>query len=164
MLGYWRSAPCSGVSPFSRPPHDVSAIFQEAEGIEALGIHGGEYFAVGGSGELVGGLFGGAKGGADFAVALAVVDAFGELSETRGKGEHRLFEACFRIRGRRRGRAGDCPGRGPVGFGFRGGGLVCREIEVVNVVPMMADLAPVEIPSGVAHGGGAVGGAFGGIK
>ena len=50
---------------------------------------------------------------------------------------------------------------------FRSGGkLGDREVEVVNVGPVMPDLALVEIAKGVAHGAGGVGGevAYGRIE
>jgi hypothetical protein len=62
----------------------AAATFQETEGIDAVESHGGEFFAEGGdggSGELVGGLFGDTKGCADLAVGFAVTDAFGDFAE-----------------------------------------------------------------------------------
>ena len=57
--------------------------------------HGFEFLAKGGnggSGEFVGGLFRDAEGGADFAVALAISDAFCHEPEPGGKSTHGLFQ------------------------------------------------------------------------
>ena len=65
---------------------DAAATFKKTQGIEALEAHGFEFLAKrgdGGSGEIVGGLFGDAECLADFAVALAITDSSGHAAEAR---------------------------------------------------------------------------------
>ncbi len=129
--------------------------------------HGFEFIAEssdGGSGEFVGGLLGDAERVADFAVALSVANACGDLAETRREVGHRLFEAFpgFKSSGaisHRTVTSGNL-----LNAGFRsGGGLGNWKVEIVNVVPMVPDLPFVEIAQGIAHGVGGIGGevAFG---
>jgi hypothetical protein len=67
---------------------DATATFtlQQPEGVEAGEAHGFEFIPKGGDGgvgEFVGGLFGNAERSTDFAVALSIADAFGDLPEPR---------------------------------------------------------------------------------
>lgn len=64
---------------------DATDTFQKTEGVESLEAHGFEFFAEAGDGnfgEFVGGLFGNAKDGSDFAVGLAIPDAFHDLNKS----------------------------------------------------------------------------------
>jgi hypothetical protein len=63
---------------------DAAATFEKAECVDAVESHSGEFFAEcgdGGTGELVGGLFGNAEGCADLGIGFAVADAFGDFAE-----------------------------------------------------------------------------------
>lgn len=141
---------------------DAAATFEKTQSVEALETHGGELFAEGGdggSGKLVGGLFGNAERCTDFAVALAIADAFGHESESGRKRRHCRFEAFPGFQGGGMIDQRDIMRGNLLDTGFRGGGgLGDREIKVVNVVPVVPDLPFVEIAQGVAHGAGGVSG------
>jgi hypothetical protein len=93
--------------------------------------------------EFVGGLFGNSQHRADFAVALAVADAFGHKTEAGRERLHRDFQAFPGFKS-----SGGAVGQGKVGglnllySCLRGGGrLGDWEVQIVNVVPMVADLS-----------------------
>jgi len=123
--------------------------------------HGGEFFTEGGdsrSGEFVGGLLGNAEGRADFAVGFAVTNAFRDLAETRGQGLHCQFEAFAGFQGRSKINHGRILGRNLLDSGLRRGELSGREVQVIHMMLVVADLPIVKISQGITHGICGVGG------